>query len=137
MVAADRRKFGARPRFEAALGGDLGGDDRRFARPFASKSFGFRRGNNGARPFRRTLLHQHDKAFAVAGRARHVEGRGLANPIAELVDGADDIRIGYAAPGILASQYLNRAGAGTPPHETSRRPAAAASDLDRIMAASL
>jgi hypothetical protein len=54
MVAADRRKFGARPRFEAALGGDLGGDGR-FARPFASKSFGFRRGNNGVRPFRRAF----------------------------------------------------------------------------------
>src|ERR1700730_9580797 len=121
MVAADRRKFGARPRFEAALGGDLGGDDRRFARPFASKSFGFRRGNNGARPFRRALLHQHDNAFAVAGRARHVEGRGLANPIAELVDGAD-IRIGYAAPGIPATQDLNRAGAGTRSTKTPAGP---------------
>jgi hypothetical protein len=83
------------------------------------------------------LLHQYNKAFAVAGRARHVEGRGLANPITELVDGADDIRIGYAAPGILATQDLNRAGAGNPQRKNTRRAAAAASDLDYKMAASL
>src|SRR5208283_5170906 len=109
----------------------------RFCRPFASKSFGFRRGKNGTRPLWRAFLHQHDKAFAVRRRIRHIESCGLAGPIAELVDRADDIRIGDSAASILAALDMNRTGARNPEHENARRAAAALGDLDRIMAASL
>jgi hypothetical protein len=41
------------------------------------------------------------------------------------------------APGILAAQDLNRAGAGNPQRKNTRRAAAAADDLNQIMAANL
>lgn len=107
-----------------------------FSRPFTSESLGLRGGKNGARLLQCTLLHQYNKAFAVAGHARHVEGRGLANPIAELVDRADDIRIGYAPPGVFTARDENRAGAGNLQRKNTRRAAGALGDLDHKMAAS-
>ncbi len=110
------------------LGEELRAGDGRFSRLRGSQSFGFRGGENGAWTRRRVLLHQHDNAFAVAGGARHFEGRGPANPIAELIDRADDIRIGDAAPGVFPALDKNRAGAGNPECKNTRR-AAALGDL--------
>jgi hypothetical protein len=101
------------------------------------QSFGFRGRKNGARPFRRTLLHEHDKAFAVARHTRHIKGRGPARPIAELINRADDIRVGDGAPGVFPALDQNRAGARNAECKNTRRAAAAFGDLDDKIAASL